>query len=157
MLGSRGTLRPSPSPIRSPPVDHLVALFQPANAWHPPPGRGAVQVHDHVIFRHEELQAADDVPGHRAQRTGDPARLAQSQEAQFPGTKPCGPRSFSFHLPWLCHTCLGVVGCPGMLSRIAEEGSRGLPNTPQVWVSGHNDCSSYYLTEEFCLFVCFLN
>jgi hypothetical protein len=83
------------SPTHSPPVDHLVALFQPANARHPPPGRGAVQVHDHVIFRHEELQAADDIPSHGAQRTRDPAGLVQSQEARFPGPKPSVP-SFLF-------------------------------------------------------------
>ena len=69
-----------------------------------------------------------------------------------PGLGPCGLRPFCFYLPWLCHTCSGVVGCRGMLSRKAGEGSRGLPNTPQIWVSGHNDSSSYYLTEEFCLF-----
>ena len=138
--------------MHSPPVDHLVALFQPANARHPPPGRGAIQVHNHVIFCHEELQAADDVPSHEAQRTGDPEGLAQSQEAQFPGTRSCGPRPFCFYLPWLCHTCSGVVGCPGMLSRIAGEGSRGLPNTPK---SGSVGTMIVVVTILLRSFVCF--
>lgn len=60
--------------LSSPPVDHLVTLLQPADARHPPPGGGTIQVHDHVILRHQEFQTADDIPGHGAQRTGDPVR-----------------------------------------------------------------------------------
>lgn len=43
-------------------VDHLVASLQPDDAGHLPAGRRSVEVNDHVIFRHQQLQAADDVP-----------------------------------------------------------------------------------------------
>lgn len=71
-----GPLQPEAplSPAHSPPIDHLVTLLQPADARHPPPGGGTIQVHDHVILRHQEFQTADDIPGHGAQRTGDPVR-----------------------------------------------------------------------------------
>ena len=128
MRGSHHTLRPSPSPMHSPPVDHLVALFQPANARHPPPGRGAVQVHDHVIFRHEELQAADDVPSHEAQRTGDPAGLAQSQEAQFPGTRALWPPSLLF-LPALAVSHL--FRCCWLSWHAQQESGGGEQRTPK--------------------------
>lgn len=55
-------------PEFSPPVNHVVTLLQPAEAGHPPSGCGAIQIHDHVILSHEQLQAADDVP---AQGVGD--------------------------------------------------------------------------------------
>lgn len=74
-LGEHGADAPSGpqslplEPAPSPSIDHLVALLQPADAGHPPPGRGAIQVHDHVILCHQEFQTADDVPGHRGQGT----------------------------------------------------------------------------------------
>lgn len=45
----------------SPSVYHLVALLQPPQPRHPPPRRRSVQVHDHVVLSHQQLQAADHV------------------------------------------------------------------------------------------------
>lgn len=44
-----------------PSVDHLIAFLQPAQARHPPVGCGAVQVYDHVVLRHHQLQRADHI------------------------------------------------------------------------------------------------
>lgn len=49
--------------LPEPSVDHLVAFLQPAEAGHSPVGGGAVQVHDHVVLRHHQLQRADHIPG----------------------------------------------------------------------------------------------
>lgn len=51
--------------LPEPSVDHLVALLQPAQAGHPSVGGGAVQVHDHVVLGHHQLQRANHVPGRR--------------------------------------------------------------------------------------------
>lgn len=44
-----------------PSVDHLVAFLQPAQARHSSVGCGAIQVDDHVVLRHHQLQGADHI------------------------------------------------------------------------------------------------
>lgn len=44
------------------PVNHLVASLQPADAGHLPARSCSVHVNDHVIFCHQQLQAAHNVP-----------------------------------------------------------------------------------------------
>lgn len=48
-----------------PPVNHVVALFQPREAGHSPARGGAIQVNDHVILRHHQLQGTYDVSAKR--------------------------------------------------------------------------------------------
>lgn len=57
-----GNGRPSE---KLPPVDHVVALFQPREAGHSPARGGAIQVDDHVILSHHQLQGTDDVSAKR--------------------------------------------------------------------------------------------
>lgn len=51
--------------LPEPSVDHLVALLQPAEAGHSSVGGGAVQVHDHVVLGHHQLQRANHIPEQR--------------------------------------------------------------------------------------------
>lgn len=44
-----------------PSVNHLIAFLQPAKTRHSSVGRCSVQVHDHVVLRHHQLQRADHV------------------------------------------------------------------------------------------------
>lgn len=44
-----------------PPVNHLVALLEPAKARHPTMRSRSIQVDDHVVLCHHQLQGADHV------------------------------------------------------------------------------------------------
>lgn len=61
--------------VRNPPffdllsVDHLVASLQPADSRHLPARSCSVQVNNHVIFGHQQLQAAHHVPEKRNKRS----------------------------------------------------------------------------------------
>lgn len=52
-----------------PSVDHLVAFLQPAQARHSSVGCGAVQVDDHVVLRHHQLQGADHIAAETRRQT----------------------------------------------------------------------------------------
>lgn len=44
-----------------PSVDHLIAFLQPSKARHSSVGRGSIQVHNHIVLGHHQLQCADHV------------------------------------------------------------------------------------------------
>ena len=55
--------------LDQPSVNHLITSLQPTEAGHSPVGRGAVQVHDHVVLSYHQLQCTDDVPRKQQQNT----------------------------------------------------------------------------------------
>lgn len=140
-------LAPQAAPPHSPPVDHLVALLQPADAGHPPPGGGPVQVHDHVILRHEQFQTADDVPGRRCGRRGARVREPRSPRLNTRGTWPLGSPAPA------------VPATPARLRpalRLAGGGGRGRRSPLEVRVSGQTDSSRYYLMGHLLGTKCFI-
>lgn len=45
----------------SPSINHLIAFLQPTKTRHSSVGCGTIQVHNHVVLRHHQLQCADHV------------------------------------------------------------------------------------------------
>lgn len=44
-----------------PPVNHLITFLQPTKTRHSPVRRGSIQIQDHVVLRHHQLQCADHI------------------------------------------------------------------------------------------------
>lgn len=60
--------------LQVPPVDKLIALVEPVEAGQPPAAGAAVQVHQHVLLRHQPLEGPDHVPAAREQEGDAGAR-----------------------------------------------------------------------------------